>query len=75
MKFVIEMDLPEEEQLKICIVSAIKKRDDKDTITVDQIKDFEIGDMVLPSDLTNMLLGSCLGELLRDQKIIMIRIE
>ena len=77
MKFVMEMVIPSKERLKICIISGMKLRygNIEDKVTINQIKDFDIGDTVLPSDVTNMLLGSCLGELLGKQKIEMTRIE
>ncbi len=77
MKFVMEMDVQEVE-LKRCIISAMKKQYGsaiEDNITEDQIKPFDIGSVLLTSDVSSMLSGSCLGELLREQEIIMIRIE
>ncbi len=77
MKFVIEMEVTEEE-MKRCIISAMQKRygdDIENKITIDQIKPFEVGSVVLPEDVFSMLLGCCLGQLLIEQEVLMIRIE
>ncbi len=77
MKFVMEMEVTEEE-MKRCIISAMQKQygdDIENKITIDQIKPFEVGTVLLSKDVSGMLLGCCLGQLLIEQEVLMIRIE
>ena len=62
-----------QEEFKECIAAAMQKRFNEET-PLSQIKDFEIDDKVIFSDVQNMLLGSCLGELIKSEiKVSMIR--
>ncbi len=64
-----------QEEFKKCIVAAMQKRDgNNNNVSTSQVKDFEIEGEVIFSDVQNMLLGSCLGELaLNKDGVLMIR--
>ena len=66
----------EQEEFKRCIAAALQYRFGEET-PLDQIKDFEVGDVVIPSDVETLLIGSSLGELFvkNEKSITMKRTE
>jgi len=61
-----------EKEFKRCM-SVAWEHQGGDPLNVDDIKDFEIDDVVTETDVENMLKGSSLGELARECEVKMER--
>ncbi len=72
MKMIIEI-MTSQEEFKRCLMAAWKGRYEED-LDLNAIKDFNIKDEVLQSDIENLLMGSLLGQLMNKNTIIMKRI-
>ncbi len=69
----ITLDVPEED-VRLCISLAHRARFGS-LLPVDQIKPFEVGDKMTPSDIENITMGSSLGQLVSDNEITVMRTE
>ena len=66
----MRLDIPEDD-LKRCISTAHELRFDEPLL----VKDLQIGDEVLKSDIHNIFMGSSIGQLIEDNSFSMIRME
>ena len=65
-----------QEKLKECIVIAMRKRFGKeDCIVSSQVRDFKINDNIIFADIQNILLDSCISELIDQETTQMKRIR
>ena len=75
MKVSLEIETSQEDFVQ-CICAAWALRYPDDQITPEQVKVFNVGDVVTLEDTENMLMGSSLGELCQQSKNVkMKRVE
>jgi len=61
-----------QEKLKQCIAAAWQKKYGEE-LSPDVIKEFAVGENVTDNDIKNILLGSSLGEIAKEENVIMKR--